>query len=59
MGSIEVSWNCKKKTTIANSSADAGYISAWEATCEIVWLRRILQDLGETQKSPTILLIDS
>jgi hypothetical protein len=59
MGSTTLSWNCKKKTTIANSSTEAKYILAWEATCEIVWLHKILQDLGETQKSPTTLLIDS
>jgi hypothetical protein len=59
MGSTTVSWNCKKKTTIANSSAEVEYISTWEETCEIVWLCRILQDLGETKKSPTTLLIDS
>jgi hypothetical protein len=59
MGSVAVSWTCKKQTTIANSSAEAKYISAWEAACEIVWLRIILQDLGETQKSPTNLLINS
>jgi hypothetical protein len=59
MGSIEVSWNCKKQTTIANSSPEEEYISTWEETCEIVWLSRILQDFGETQESPTTLLIDS
>jgi hypothetical protein len=42
MGSVAVSWNCKNKTTIANSSAEAEYISAWEAACEIVWIRKIL-----------------
>jgi hypothetical protein len=42
MGSTTVSWNCKKQTTVATSTAEAKYISAWEATCEIVWLRRIL-----------------
>jgi hypothetical protein len=42
MGSITISWNCKKHTTIANYLAEAEYISSWEATCEIVWLRIIL-----------------
>ena len=42
MGSAAVAWSCKKKDTIANSTAEAEYISAWEAACEIVWLRRIL-----------------
>ena len=45
MGSAAVAWSCKKQDTIVNSTAEAEYISAWEATCEIVWLRRILQDL--------------
>lgn len=46
MGSAAVSWSCKKQATVATSSAEAEYISAWEAACEIVWLRQILQDLG-------------
>jgi hypothetical protein len=58
MGSATISWNCKKQTTIVNSLVEVEYISAWKATCEIVWLRIILQDLDETQKSPTTLLID-
>ena len=45
MGSIVVSWSCKKQATIANSTIEAKYISSWEATCEIVWLQRILQDI--------------
>ena len=48
LGSTTISWSCKKQPTIANSSTEAKYISAWEATCEIVWLRRILQDLVVT-----------
>jgi hypothetical protein len=42
MGSTTVSWNCKKQATVASSTTEEKYISAWEATCEIVWLRRIL-----------------
>jgi len=42
MGLAAVSWSCKKQATVATSSAEAEYISAWEAACEIVWLRRIL-----------------
>ena len=49
MGSTVISWSCKKKTTIANSSAEEEYISAWEETCEIAWSRMVLQDLGISQ----------
>ena len=42
MGSTVVSWSCKKQATMATSSAEEEYISAWEATCENVWLRRVL-----------------
>ena len=59
MGSIAVSWNCKKQATMATSKAEAEYISAWEATCEIVWLLRILEDLGISQAEATSLFIDS
>jgi hypothetical protein len=59
MGSAVVSWNCKKQATVATSTAEAEYILAWEATCEIVWLRRILQDLGISQAEATSLFIDS
>ena len=58
LGSTKISWSCKKQPIVTNSLAEAEYIKAWEATCEIVWLRKILQDLGVTQKLATTLLID-
>jgi hypothetical protein len=58
MGSKKFSWSCKKQYTVANDSAEEKYISAWEATCEIVWLHRVLQDLGILQTKVTSLLID-
>ena len=44
---------------MANSSPEEEYISAWEAACEIVWLHRILQDLGISHAKATSLFIDS
>jgi hypothetical protein len=58
MGST-MSWNCKKQATVATSIVEAKYISAWEATYEIVWLRRILQDLGISQEEATPLFINN
>eukprot|EP00253_Pinus_taeda_P007126 PITA_07126 len=59
MGSAAVSWSCKKQATVATSSIEAEYISAWETACEIVWLRRIFHDLGISQAESTSLFIDS
>ena len=59
MGSTTASWSCKKQARVATSSVEAEYISAWEVACEIVWLRRILQDLGISQAKSMSLFIDS
>jgi hypothetical protein len=59
MGLETISWSCKKQATLANSLAKVEYISAWEASCEIFWLHKILQDLGIIKKTPTILWIDN
>eukprot|EP00253_Pinus_taeda_P026950 PITA_26950 len=59
MGLAAVPWSCKKQATVATSLAEAEYISAWEAACEIVWLRRILQDLGISQEEAMSLFIDN
>eukprot|EP00253_Pinus_taeda_P030755 PITA_30755 len=59
MGSVPISWSCKKQAIVATSLAEAEYISTWEVACEIVWLHRILQDLGISQAKATSLFIDS
>jgi hypothetical protein len=55
IGSGVVSWSSKKQPTISLSSTEAEYKALCAATCEVVWLRRLLQDVGEEQKEPTIL----
>ncbi|KAH9291602.1 hypothetical protein KI387_043209 [Taxus chinensis] len=45
LGSGVVSWSSKKQATIALSSAEAEYIAAAAASCQAIWIRRILEDL--------------
>jgi hypothetical protein len=59
MGSTTVFGSCKKQATVATSTTEVEYISTWEETCEIVWLRRVLRDLGISQTEATSLFIDS
>jgi hypothetical protein len=46
-GSGAVSWSSKKQPTVALSSTEAKYKGATITTCEVVWLHKLLLDLGQ------------
>jgi hypothetical protein len=57
-----VSWSSKKQTSVALSSTEVEYIAAAHAsdtTKEVIWLRRLLTDLGLDLDSPTTLHVDN
>jgi hypothetical protein len=47
LGSGIFSWASKRQERVAHSSAEAEYVSASEATKQVVWLRKKLGDMGE------------
>lgn len=55
LGSGVVSWSSKKQPTIALSSTEAEYRAACGAACEVVWLRRLLGEIGFPQREPTVI----
>ncbi|KAK0596555.1 hypothetical protein LWI29_016765 [Acer saccharum] len=59
LGSGICSWSSKKQKTVAQSSAEAEYVAAAKATSQAIWLRRILEDIGEKQEDPTVLYCDN
>jgi hypothetical protein len=59
IGSGVVSWSSKKQPTVSLSSTEAEYKALCAATCEVVWLRRLLQDVGEERKEPTMIKCDN
>jgi len=59
LGSGVVSWSNKKQPTISLSSREAEYKALTDATCEAIWLRRILEDVGEKQRGPTSIKCDN
>ncbi|MCO5611074.1 hypothetical protein L7F22_065324 [Adiantum nelumboides] len=59
LGSGVISWISKKQPTIALSSTEAEYKAACFASCEALWLRRLLGDMGAIQEQPTMLLCDN
>eukprot|EP00253_Pinus_taeda_P026410 PITA_26410 len=45
MGSKAISWAYKKQPVVPLSTEEATYVAAIVATCQAVWLRRVLRDL--------------
>ncbi|KAK2398761.1 putative mitochondrial protein [Trifolium repens] len=59
LGSGVISWCSKKQDTVAQSSAEAEYLAAGLATQQSLWLKRILQDIGEKQEGSLQLHCDN
>ncbi|UYV73967.1 hypothetical protein LAZ67_11001633 [Cordylochernes scorpioides] len=54
-----VSWSSQKQSTVAFSTTESEYIAPCAATKEMVWLRRLLKDIGIKMDRPTVLNIDN
>eukprot|EP00253_Pinus_taeda_P036592 PITA_36592 len=59
LGSGAVTWTSKKQQVVALSSIEAEYRGAVKASCEAVWLRRMLADMHASQTGPTSLFCDN
>ena len=59
LGSVAVTWTSKKQQAVALSSTEAEYRGAVKASCEAVWLRRMLADMHVFQTGPTSLFCDN
>jgi len=54
-----ISWSSKKQSSVALSSTEAEYIAGAHTAKELVWLQRLLGDIGMPDDSPTTLCIDN
>src|SRR3982074_2233528 len=54
-----VSWNSKRQTTVALSTAEAEYMAATQATKEALWLKQLLNEIGLTQSQPVLIRFDN
>jgi hypothetical protein len=59
LGSGTVSWTARKQKVVATSSCEAEYIAAFETAKECIWIRTLLNGIGYTQTSPTIISCDN
>lgn len=54
-----VSWCSKKQSCVALSSTEAEFMALSEAAKEVIWIRRLLIELGEKFEMPTIIYEDN
>jgi len=58
-GSGAVSWSSKKQPTVALLSTEAEYRGAAIVACEVVWLQKLLSDLGQLVDAPVVIYCDN
>ncbi|CAI7908556.1 unnamed protein product, partial [Closterium sp. NIES-53] len=59
VGGGPVSWRSKKQTETALSSVELEYMTMFNGVKEVIWLRRLLEEIREEQKVATPLFCDS
>ncbi|GKB16801.1 ribonuclease H-like domain-containing protein [Tanacetum coccineum] len=59
MGNSLISWKSKKQTVVSRSSAEAEYRALASATCEVIWLTNLLQDLNIKIQKPITMFCDN
>jgi hypothetical protein len=57
--SAMISWQSRKQSSIALSTAEAEYIDACSASCEAIWLRKLLTGLFDLEMRATAILCDN
>ena len=54
-----VSWCSKKQNTVAKSTTEAEYVALSFATQEVIWLRRLLENIGMKAEGPSTIFEDN
>ena len=58
-GGMAVSWSSQKQSIVALSSCEAEYIAATSATCQAVWMNRLIGELMSNERTKVKLLVDN
>ena len=58
-GSGLITWSSKKQSIVALSSTEAEYVAITSASTQDLWLRKILEEIGEKQIQPRVIYCDN
>ncbi|CAI7868697.1 unnamed protein product [Closterium sp. NIES-53] len=58
-GGGAVSWRSKKQNEVGLSSCETEFMALHHGLKEVVWLRRLLEEIGVCQKEPSVILCDN
>ena len=56
IGSTAVAWQCKQQACVALSSCESEYVAACTGAKQVVWMRRLLNELNVKQHSDTTII---
>ncbi|PKU78515.1 Retrovirus-related Pol polyprotein from transposon TNT 1-94 [Dendrobium catenatum] len=59
LGDTLVSWTVKKQQTVARSSTESEYRALAALTANVIWIRKLLTELGVPQSQPTNIYCDN
>ncbi|GJP58372.1 hypothetical protein CLOP_g6300 [Closterium sp. NIES-67] len=59
LGGGAVSWRSKKQNEVGLSSCETEYMALYHGVKKVVWLRRLLEELGVGQEKPTVVFCDN
>jgi hypothetical protein len=59
LGLAMTSWQSRKQSSIALGTVEAEYIGACSASCEAIWLRKLLVGLFDLEMEATVILCDN
>ncbi|XP_066323856.1 secreted RxLR effector protein 161-like [Miscanthus floridulus] len=59
LGSAPISWLSLKQKVVTLSTCEAEYVAAATATCQAVWLGRLLNELTGVEARPPALMVDN
>jgi hypothetical protein len=58
-GSGLITWSSKKQSIVSLSSTEAEYVAVTSTGTQALWLRKVLEEIGEKKIHPTMILCDN